>query len=211
MPQFRFRAQRRMALEATVVVGEHDAGPDDVALVAAARANPQAFTLVYRRYLQPVHRYCYLRLGSQDAAEDATSEVFLKALHGLDGYRGGVFAGWLFRIARNVVNDHYRARQRHVTVSLEAAADLPDPLAQPDDALISQADIAAVRAALSTLSSDQIALVELQLAGLSNAELAAALGRSAGAIRILRFRAHQALRVALTELLASEMTERGGA
>jgi RNA polymerase sigma-70 factor (ECF subfamily) len=106
---FRWRAQERTG-EAIAPTGELYAGMDDAVLVAAARANPQAFTLLYRRYLQPVHRYCYLRLGSQEAAEDATSEVFLKAMSSLEQYRGGAFGGWLLRIARNVVADHYRAK-----------------------------------------------------------------------------------------------------
>ncbi len=44
-------------------------------------------------------------------AEDATGEVFLRALAGLDSYRGGVVAAWLFRIAHNVILDVRRRRQ----------------------------------------------------------------------------------------------------
>ena len=84
------------------------AADDDAALVAAARNDPRAFGALYECYLNPVYGYCYVRLGSREAAEDLTSEVFIKALAGLDCYRGGLFVAWLFRIARNVVIDAQR-------------------------------------------------------------------------------------------------------
>jgi RNA polymerase sigma factor (sigma-70 family) len=62
-----------------------------------------------------------------------------------------------------------------------------------------QSEIDTIRAALARLSTDQRAMLELQMAGLSNQEIGAMLGKSAGAVRVLRFRAHQALRQLLTE------------
>ena len=55
---------------------------------------------------------CYNRLGDRQAAEDATSEAFLKALTHLPNYRSGSFAAWLYAIAHNVVIAHYR-KERH--------------------------------------------------------------------------------------------------
>lgn len=66
--------------------------PNDATLVAAAQADSQAFAPLYARYLQPIYRYCYRRLGTCVMAEDATSEVFVKALAGLPRYRGAPFA-----------------------------------------------------------------------------------------------------------------------
>ena len=54
-------------------------------------------------------------------------------------------------------------------------------------------------AALQTLPADQRAVLELQLADLSPQEIAAALGRSPNAVRILRFRAFQRLRPLLAD------------
>jgi RNA polymerase sigma-70 factor (ECF subfamily) len=181
-----------------------DAGRDDAALVLAARHDPQAFTALYERYLQPVHRYCFLRLGSREAAEDATSEVFLKALAGLGSYRGGVFAGWLFRIAHNVVNDAWRrgARGGAPPVSrdlpLDLAEEIGDPRAGTEALAIAHIEIDALRRALGALPDDQRTTMEYQIAGLTTDEIAVALGRSANAVRILRFRAQQRLRVVLS-------------
>lgn len=175
------------------------AGPDveeDSALVSAACADPRAFAPLYARYVGPVYRYCYLRLGDR-AAEDATSEVFTKALAGLHGYRDGVFAAWLFRIAHNVVGDVYR--RGRPTEQLGAAAQCPDTGPTPADAALSRDRLEALRAALAALPESYRRAIELQMAGWSVAESAAALEVSAGALKLLRFRALKRLRVLLDQ------------
>jgi RNA polymerase sigma-70 factor (ECF subfamily) len=159
-------------------------------LVAAARADRQAFRLLYQRYVGPVYRFCYIRLGSREAAEDATSEVFLKALAGLRDYRGGAFAGWLFRIAHNVVIDAHRRGRRGSGggMPLETAEHLPDPGQEIDDGGI------ALRGALEALPDDQRLVLELQLSGWTSEQIAAALDRSPSAIRMTRGRAIRQLR-----------------
>lgn len=169
--------------------------PEDAALVAAAQADPQAFTALYERYLGPVYRYCYLRVGNREAAEDATSEVFLKALAGLHGYHGGFFAAWLFRIAHNTVAD---ARRRHrPTEPIEGIADPADPSSTPEEVALARNEVEALRAALNSLPGDQRAAVELQLAGWSGERAAAAMGKSVDAVKMLRYRAVSRLRTLL--------------
>ncbi len=94
------------------------AGSEDdglVTLVARAKSGDRkAYIMLYRQYLHEVYRYSLVRLGNQEAAEDATQTVFVRAL--------AAFIGWLFAIARSVVADQLRAR-RHQT----------DP--NPDDAV----------------------------------------------------------------------------
>jgi RNA polymerase sigma-70 factor (ECF subfamily) len=185
-----------------------DAGAEDDLLVAAARANPREFTALYRRYVGPVHRYCALRLGSREAAEDAASEVFLKAMSGLSGFRGGVFAGWLFRIAHNVVVDYQRQGRRAFTGTWpDPTPDLADAIVDtgqtPEELTIARSDADALYAALATLPDDQRATIELQLAGWSSEQIGAALGKSANAVRVLRYRAMQTLRDRLERAASS--------
>jgi RNA polymerase sigma-70 factor (ECF subfamily) len=171
--------------------------PGDTALVRSAQADPRAFAVLYDRYFGPVYRYCYVRLGERPAAEDATSEVFLKALAGLDAYRDGRFAAWIFRIAHNVVVDAYR--RRRPVAPLDALDEWPDGEPTPEEASIARAERELLRAALAELPDDQRAAVELHLAGWSGEQIASALGRSAPAIRMLRFRALARLRRRLGE------------
>jgi DNA-directed RNA polymerase specialized sigma24 family protein len=98
--------------------------PDDAVLVAAAQVDPTAFAPLYARYLPPVYRYCYRRLGTSAAAEDATSEIFVKVLAALPRYRAVSFRSWLFTIAHHVITDILR--RRRPLEPLEAADDPVD-------------------------------------------------------------------------------------
>ena len=172
---------------------------DDEALVAATRLDARAFDTLYSHYVGPVYRYCHVRLGSREAAEDATSAIFVKALAGLEGYRPGNFPAWLFRIAANVVTDARRAASRRQTVAFETVPDPPDPDMGPDELLLARDRRDRLRAALAMLPDEQRAAVELQLAGWTGEQIAAALNRSPEAVRMLRHRAMTRLRDTLAD------------
>src|SRR3954447_25452202 len=95
---------------------------EDVCLVEAAKADPRDFAPLYARYVDSVYRYSFRRLGHPEAAADATSQVFAKALAALPNYRNDSrsFRSWLFAIAHNVLIDEDRAHRD--TSTLEAAA-----------------------------------------------------------------------------------------
>lgn len=171
--------------------------PDDAVLVAAAQEDPRAFTPLYERYVEQVYRYCHARLCSRELAEEATSEVFLKALSALGRYQDVLFAAWLFRIAHNVVVDFHRQR---ATVPLEAAGDLPDPGRSPESLAVDRAEMRTVRAALALLPADERAVIELPYAGYSGQQIADTLGRSPNAVKQLRYRALRRLRILLAEV-----------
>src|SRR6478735_2973651 len=93
---------------------------DEDGIVAQSLHDPRAFAPLYARYAAPIYGYCANRLGSRQAAEDATSVIFAKALTSLPGYRGPSFRAWLFGIAHHVVADAQRGRGPDA--SLDAAA-----------------------------------------------------------------------------------------
>jgi RNA polymerase sigma-70 factor (ECF subfamily) len=77
--------------------------------------DPAAFVQLYRRHYDGVFRYCVHRLFERHAAEDVTSEVFLKAAEHIHRFRGGdegQFRSWLFRVAINEINSHVRKTAR---------------------------------------------------------------------------------------------------
>lgn len=176
--------------------GVADASDNDGELARVAQADPRAFTALYERYVGPVYAYCLIRLDDREAAEDATSEVFVKALAGLGGYRNGVFAAWLFQIAHNVVVDAQRKRRPTALADAEALA---APGLSVEDAAVERITRADLLAALTQLSEEQRTVIEMQCAGWSGPRIAAALGKSLTAVRMLRFRAVERLR----ELIAS--------
>ena len=179
--------------------------PDDDALVDAARRDRRAFAPLYRRYVDPVYRYCHRRLGSREAAEDATAAVFAKALAALPTYHHGSFRGWLFTIAHHAVVDALRARRP--TVAAEAALGLADPAPSPEEAALTADAGHSLRAMLTRLSPDQRQVVELHLAGLTGPEIAAVLGRSHGAVRATQSRAVARLRALLAPPLPQETAD----
>ncbi len=180
-----------------VVEDPHSA--HDEQLVAAAQADPQAFAALYERYLNRIYRYCYNRLGDRQAAEDATSDVFLQALAHLPRYRSGSFGAWLYAIAHSVVIAHYRrARQSEPlnSAAVERCAVVGGSTADP---LSGHVERAALLGALAHLPDDQRTAVELPAAGWSDPQIGESLGKSAAAVRMLRYRAMQRLHQTLAE------------
>jgi len=172
---------------------------DDVTLVRAALDDPTAFGALYERYARSIFGYCYRWLGSADAAEDVTSTIFMRALAQLSTFRGdGSFRSWLFAIAFRTLNETKRRRTHE-----SADDDLFDALADPDplplDRVIARDDAAALRRAVESLPGVQREVVLLRLAGLSTAEIAAALGKRHDAIRAAQSRAFAQLRSLIRE------------
>src|SRR5215208_3067623 len=171
-----------------------EADLDEADLVAIAKRDRAAFASLYRRYVDLVYRYCDRCLGNRDAAEDATSLIFTKALAALATCRDDCFRSWLFTIAHNVIVDV--RGQQHSWEPLTAAADLTDRTGQrsPEALALANDDARTIQVLLGHLSADQRDLLELRLAGLTHAEIARALGRSHGAVRTSQYRAIARLR-----------------
>ena len=169
-----------------------DAATADEELVAwAQRGEREAFGALYDRYLHRVYGYCYRLLGTREAAEDANTEVFMRALAALPVYRVGSFRSWLFAIAHNVVADELR--RRRPAVSLEAVQ-LIDQGPSPEEIATAAAERSALLALLPQLSSDQRDVVALRLSGLSAAEIGEALGKPRNAVDGIHHRALLRLR-----------------
>jgi len=168
---------------------------EDAAAVARAKLDPREFAPLYARYFDPIFRYCYSRVGTPEAAADAASQVFAQALAALPSCRGTAFRSWLFAIAHNVLVDRYRGRSDDRP--LEDAALVEDAASSPEDLALAAEQHRAVLLLLDRLPPDQRRVVELRLAGLTTVEIAAALGRSRGAIDTAQCRAVARLRALL--------------
>jgi RNA polymerase sigma-70 factor (ECF subfamily) len=165
---------------------------DEELVTRAQQGEREAFGALYDRYLPRVYAYCYRLLGEREAAEDANTEVFMRALAALPAYRVGSFRSWLFAIAHNVVAD--TVRQRRPTVALAEAVDLVDRGPSLEEMATAAADRAAVLVLLAQLSADQQQVVALRLSGLSAMEIGEALGRPRNAIDGIQHRALLRLR-----------------
>lgn len=178
----------------TAALRAHNAPPDEK-LVAAARANSAAFETLYDRNINAIYRYCLVRLSSPQSAEDATADVFLKALQGLPQFRDGLFVAWLFRIAHNVAVEA-RATSRH-ELNLDSFQAATDPGESPEEVAIRATERADLYVALDKLPDEQRTVLDLTLSGLKGEEIATIIGKSASAVKMLRWRAIQAVKTYL--------------
>jgi RNA polymerase sigma-70 factor, ECF subfamily len=176
---------------------------DEAGLVALAQRDPHAFAPLYARYFEVIYRYCYRRLGSAEAAADATSQTFAKALAAVATCRAETFRAWLFAIAHNVLTDGYRNRQ--FDQPLERAAEIADAAPSPEDLAVLAEERSTLTGLLVRLQPEQRQILELRLAGLTSKEIAAVLGRTPNAIDQAQFRAVNRLR----SLLAASVHDRG--
>jgi RNA polymerase sigma-70 factor (ECF subfamily) len=165
---------------------------DRVALLVerGGQGDREAFGELYRLFHPKVFRLARFYLGT--GAEDAVSETFARAWAALPGYRrmGTPFVAWLYGIARHVVADQ-RARLRRE----EPRWDPPGGAANsdPEEGL-------SLKREIERLPKVQRSVIEGKfLIGLSNGELASALGRTPGAINALQWRALRTLQRRLGE------------
>ncbi len=90
--------------------------------IQAAQADPARFRPLYERYFEPIFRFLFRRTADEALTADLASQVFLKALQKLHRYeyRGVPFSAWLFRIAQNELNMHFRQnRNQQRVVSIQ--------------------------------------------------------------------------------------------
>lgn len=175
---------------------------NDETLAVRAKRDSAAFGALYDRYLDRIYRYIRHRTVASDA-EDLTSDVFFRALRAIPRYEPSApFYAWIYRIARNVVVDHHRAKRdaAPLTEAGEGAGGDGDP---ERHAIGVDRHDRLVRA-LAYLSDEQQEVIVLRfIEGLSCEETGLAMGKRPAAVRDLQYRALRALR---SHVSAQELT-----
>ncbi len=182
---------------ATDEVDAQTVGSDpDAMLALRARNDPEAFGLLYARYVHRVTSYFLLRTGSREDAEDLASQCFVRAFEALPRFRAGEGSvrSWLFAIAHNLAVSHYRAHRTTLPIDTVTLLDHAPPL---EEHAIRGDDLHRLRTALGKLTDEQRLVIELRLAGLSGIEISKAAGKSHAAVKMLQHRALNQLRLAL--------------
>ncbi|MEV0788469.1 sigma-70 family RNA polymerase sigma factor [Kribbella sp. NPDC050459] len=180
----------------------NDADDEDELIRLAQAGDGAAFGRLYDRYLPSIYRYTYSKTSSRSAAEDLTSETFLRAFRAIARRpRAHLnFAAWLVTIARNVVIDHHRSGWSRLAIVTDEVDPQIDDAIGPEQAALASVSEASLRGALTHLPDDQRECLLLRFfAGLSISETAAAMDRTDGAVKQLQFRATNRLRRLLQE------------
>lgn len=90
-------------------------------IIERSKTNPQAFGELYEKYFDPIFNYIMRQTDDEDLAGDLCSQTFVNALNHLPKYeyRGFPFSAWLYKIAGNEVNKHYRKNKGKKIFSIE--------------------------------------------------------------------------------------------
>lgn len=165
-------------------------------LVALAqRSDADAFAQIYDHFIDAIYRYVFFRVNADDA-EDLTELIFLKTWENIGQYSRGEksFSAWIFRIAHNIVVDHYRM-QKHSTEELTENIVDTRPGSSTLDRVHRSLNREVISLALHEIKDEYRQILVLKyINDLSNNEIQTILGRSQAALRILQFRALRQLK-----------------
>ncbi len=189
--------------------GQHEGGTPDGhdhddpeavrlrALVDLAReGDAEAYGQLYDHYVTGIFRFVYYRTGSQQLAEDLTSETFIRGLRAIQrfSWQGKDFGAWLTTIARNLIADHYKSSRSRLEIVSDSMPEDSRTVDGPEHEVMALISNELLFEAVNGLPTEQRECILMRfIQGLSIAETAAALGRSEGAIKQLQLRAVRAL------------------
>jgi RNA polymerase sigma-70 factor, ECF subfamily len=162
-----------------------------------------AFGRLYDIYADRIYRHIYYRTSNIDDARDLTQEVFARAWQVLPKYKRTKtpFLGWLFTISHNRVIDYYRTKKDHAYLNTEI--DMGNPIINPENILDTACTQHEVRKAILQLPSDQQQVILMSfIEGFEYPEIAAALKKTEGNIRVIMHRGLKKMREILDGLEA---------
>ena len=172
----------------------------DEVLAELAKTDRQAFGVLYERHVRRIYNYVYYRTGSAADAEDLTARTFYQALSNVQRYRaqGVPFSAWLFRIAHNLVANWHRDSGRHRALPLDGLVELQDPDDDPPRLAEDSEERHELRSVIARLPADRQQLLILKFVEqMPNAEIAAVMGRTEGAVKALLHRTIGSLKTQL--------------
>ena len=146
---------------------------------------------LYLIHFDRIYSYLHVSVGNRHDAEDLTTQTFLKMLEKIGSFKwqSAPFSAWLFRIAHNLAMDHFRARRRW-----QPEEEVPEQPGEeePSAELVAMQTIGreSMLKLIDRLSPEQQQVLTLKFVfNLPNAEVAAILDKTEGAIKSLQHRA----------------------
>ncbi len=128
--------------------------------IEAAKKNRKHFGVLYDRYYEPILKFVYQRVDVKETAFDISSQVFLKAMLNLGRYefKGLPFSAWLYRIAINELNSHFRNNKNSRALNVEADQ-VADMISEIDENP-GEEKIDALLVLVAKLPDDELHLIE---------------------------------------------------
>ncbi|HBL15653.1 MAG: hypothetical protein A2X36_05995 [Elusimicrobia bacterium GWA2_69_24] len=158
------------------------------------------FSQLYDDYFARVYNYVRYRVEDAATADDVVSGVFERILGKMDTYRPerGPLDAWVFAVARNGVNDHFRSRRWRSWLPLDL---LPERASREPEApalLEEEETRRALTVALRGLDDRERDLLGLRFGtGISNREIASMTGLTESNVGVILHRAVKRLQAAM--------------
>ena len=181
----------------------------------ASSGDQRAIGSLYDIYVVPLYRFCLSKLSNETDAEDLTEEIFLKAITSIDKFTWrdttrkrddeapefNPFRAWIFRIARNQIISAYRKKDTRSRVDVHYEDEpiwIADQAPGPEEITERKFLLEQAAAAIEQLPESQRDVVQLRFMGnMKVSEIAAALGKEPGNVRVLQHKALKNLRTIL--------------
>ena len=161
-------------------------------LVARAqRGDTSAIEELYVRHFDRIYSFLAVSVGNRHDAEDLTIQTFVRMIESIGRFKwqSVPFSAWLFRIARNLAIDHFRASTRW-----QPEADVPEEygseVPSAEETALRQLGRVSMLQLIGSLPAEQRQVVILKfLFSFANGEVATIIGKSEGAVKALQHRA----------------------
>jgi len=157
----------------------------------AQRGDRSALEELYLLHFDRIYSYLHMSVGNRHDAEDLTNQTFVRMLESIERFRWRQvpFSAWLFRIAHNLAMDHFRAGRRW-----HPEENPPEPPGaehrSADEEALQAIGRESMLEMIEDLSEDQQQVLMLKFVfDFANAEVAAILGKTEGAVKSLQHRA----------------------
>ena len=166
---------------------------ENLLLFKASHGEPEAFGLIFDKYGNKIYRFIYFRVKNQETAEDLASQTFLKIWeYILAGKKIREFQAFAYKIARNLVVDYYRSRDKEELPLIYTEEEIEESIKVDPDTAINQEILEKL---LRTLPDEQREIIVLRyIEDLSIKAISKIVDKSPGHVRVIIHRSIKELR-----------------
>lgn len=167
----------------------------DLLIHGAVSGDADDFGRLYDLYVERVYRHIYYRVGNTKDAEDLTQQVFIRAWKAIGRYQKTTspFLAWLMRISHNLVIDYYRSKKDITYLNSELV--FKDSASSPERLAEEHFNQQQLRKVILQLPDDQQQVILMSfIEGFTYTEIASALRKREGTVRVILHRALKKMR-----------------
>jgi RNA polymerase sigma-70 factor, ECF subfamily len=182
-----------------------DIADEDRLLARAHRGHQDALREIYLNYFTPIYQFIRMRTNDTETAEDLAADVFVQLVNAFRQGKGPrhTLRGWLFRVARHTLYDHYHTNPDFTETVLDEWLSISTD-DQPEAQFMRSMDVESTRQAVRQLTIEQQEVLILRFGNmLSLQETADIMGKKANTVKQLQLRALGSLRRVLQQMEAS--------